>query len=114
MLATSVAAGSAVPVAASMPNRADSTNRSVEQAEQARAMASHVLACRAMACQPMPTPYLKRGSVTAHHMPRYEGGGRGRRRMAHGIERKLTTILAADVEGYSSLMEADEAGAMVE
>ena len=33
--------------------------------------------------------------------------------MAHGIERKLTTILAADVEGYSRLMEADEAGALV-
>ena len=30
--------------------------------------------------------------------------------MAHGIERKLTTILAADVEGYSRLMAADEVG----
>lgn len=29
-----------------------------------------------------------------------------------GIERKLTTILAADVEGYSRLMEADEVAAM--
>ncbi|MGD9509268.1 MAG: adenylate/guanylate cyclase domain-containing protein [Geminicoccaceae bacterium] len=29
------------------------------------------------------------------------------------IERKLTTILAADVDGYSRLMEADEAAAMV-
>ena len=28
------------------------------------------------------------------------------------IERKLTTILAADVEGYSRLMAADEVGAM--
>jgi class 3 adenylate cyclase len=26
------------------------------------------------------------------------------------MERKLTTILAADVVGYSALMEADEAG----
>jgi len=28
--------------------------------------------------------------------------------MLPGIERKLTTILAADAEGYSRLMEADE------
>ena len=27
-----------------------------------------------------------------------------------GVERKLTTILAADVVGYSRLMVADEAG----
>ena len=33
--------------------------------------------------------------------------------MAHSIDRTLTTILAADVEGYSRLMEADEAGALV-
>ncbi len=32
--------------------------------------------------------------------------------MATGIERKLTTILAADVEGYSRLMQLDEVGAM--
>jgi adenylate cyclase len=32
--------------------------------------------------------------------------------MAQGIERKLTTILAADVDGYSRLMEADETAAM--
>ncbi len=29
-----------------------------------------------------------------------------------GVERKLTTILAADVVGYSRLMEADEAGTL--
>jgi adenylate cyclase len=32
--------------------------------------------------------------------------------MADGIERKLTTILAADVEGYSRLMAEDEIAAM--
>ena len=32
--------------------------------------------------------------------------------VAHSIERKLTTILAADVEGYSRLMAADEVAAM--
>jgi adenylate cyclase len=32
--------------------------------------------------------------------------------VVHGIERKLTTILAADVEGYSRLMAADEVGAL--
>lgn len=32
--------------------------------------------------------------------------------MATSIERKLTTILAADVEGYTRLMQADEVGAM--
>jgi adenylate cyclase len=32
--------------------------------------------------------------------------------VATGIERKLTTIMAADVEGYSRLMEADEVAAM--
>ncbi len=31
---------------------------------------------------------------------------------ADRIERKLTTILAADVEGYSRLMAADEVAAM--
>ena len=31
---------------------------------------------------------------------------------ANRIERKLTTILAADVEGYSRLMAADEVAAM--
>ncbi len=29
-----------------------------------------------------------------------------------GVERKLTTILAADVVGYSRLMEIDEAGTL--
>ncbi len=29
--------------------------------------------------------------------------------MAQRVERKLTTILCADVEGYSRLMEVDEA-----
>jgi adenylate cyclase len=33
--------------------------------------------------------------------------------MGKQIERKLTTILAADVDGYSRLMEADETDAMV-
>jgi adenylate cyclase len=33
--------------------------------------------------------------------------------MTTEIERKLTTILAADVDGYSRLMETDEVGAMV-
>ena len=32
--------------------------------------------------------------------------------MPDRIERKLTTILAADVEGYSRLMAADEVAAM--
>ncbi len=30
-----------------------------------------------------------------------------------GVERRLTTILAADVVGYSHLMAADEAGTLV-
>ena len=30
-----------------------------------------------------------------------------------GVERRLTTILAADVVGYSRLMAADEAGTLV-
>ncbi len=30
-----------------------------------------------------------------------------------GVERRLTTILAADVAGYSCLMGEDEAGATV-
>ena len=32
--------------------------------------------------------------------------------MAHSVERKLTTILCADVFGYSRLMEQDEAGTL--
>ena len=28
--------------------------------------------------------------------------------MAHAVQRKLTTILCADVQGYSHLMEVDE------
>lgn len=31
-----------------------------------------------------------------------------------GVERKLTAILAADIVGYSRLMEADEAGAFAQ
>jgi adenylate cyclase len=33
--------------------------------------------------------------------------------MAHSVERKLTTILCADVSGYSRLMEQDEAATLV-
>ena len=32
--------------------------------------------------------------------------------MAHSVERKLTTILCADVYGYSRLMEQDEAATL--
>ena len=32
--------------------------------------------------------------------------------MAHTVERKLTTILCADVYGYTRLMEGDEAGTL--
>lgn len=32
--------------------------------------------------------------------------------MADAVERKLTTILAADVAGYSRLMAADEGAAL--
>ena len=32
--------------------------------------------------------------------------------MSSGVQRKLTTILAADAEGYSRVMEADEEGAL--
>jgi len=31
---------------------------------------------------------------------------------SHGVERKLTTILCADVAGYSRLMEKDEEGTL--
>src|ERR687898_582671 len=41
------------------------------------------------------------------------GGPRGAKRlMAHSVERKLTTILCADVHGYSRLMEQDEAATL--
>ena len=32
--------------------------------------------------------------------------------MSSGVERKLTTILAADAEGYSREMDTDEIGAL--
>ena len=38
----------------------------------------------------------------------------GLRAGVHGLERRLTTILSADVAGYSRLMERDEAGTLAE
>ncbi len=38
----------------------------------------------------------------------------GRLVSEEGVERRLTTILAADVVGYSRLMAADEAGTLTE
>src|SRR5215471_8862634 len=38
--------------------------------------------------------------------------GKWRRAMTDKVKRRLTTVLCADVQGYSRLMEADEAGTL--
>src|SRR5262245_37095886 len=69
-----------------------------------------VTACTCLCDGPATRPYSPHEMGERTHLALGQWSAHHRIGMGPLMKRKLTTILAADVVGYSSLMEADEAG----